>query len=307
MLFKNKANRAEITINNRNLHCSGICGYKKRQPYCDAFKLSLLRNINTNGMTKKEKERINKEVNESRKDIANYFDTVDQIYHADIAKYYHDKYMIKFVKTLQDSVLKEDLMRAIKKLGDSEIQEIPSNHNMVNSVITSYIDSNLVNYHYHRFNRELLWHTAAHIYFSRLKGYAYTGKYKVLFGSLNFGNQFNLTGCNDQTAELTLPHTYKTEVLGSGLEVIDNKYLTISLKAYDSIIKDCQMYQAELLKVKKIFRDSEIEQAYIAKLDNQVLIAKSHEQLMRKVIKAKESAKDNGSQPQNIPSNTIVA
>ena len=52
------------------------------------------------------------------------------------------------------------------------------------------------------------------------------------------------------------------------------------------------MYQAELLKVKRIFKDSEIEQAYIAKLDDQVVIAKTHEQLMRKVIKVKEAVKD---------------
>ena len=90
---------------------------------------------------------------------------------------------------------------------------------------------------------------------------------------------------SDYNLNITLPHSYKTKVLGSGLEVIDNKYLTITLTPYDSIIKDCTMYQVELLKVKKPFKDSEIEQAYIAKLDDQVLIAKSHEQLMRKVIK----------------------
>jgi len=104
--------------------------------------------------------------------------------------------------------------------------------------------------------------------------------------------------------DITLPHAYKTEVLGSGLEVIDHKYLTITLTPYDSIIKDCQMYQAELLKVKKIFRESEIEQAYIAKLDNEVLIAKSHEQLMRKVIKAKEAVRDNQSQSQSEADNS---
>ena len=285
MIFKNKTNQPQVTVNNCNMHFSGISGYQKRQPHCDAFKLSLLRNIRTNGMTNKKKESIKKEANEARKDIANYFDTVDQVYHADIAKYYHDKYMINFVKSLRDSALKEELIRAIKKLGDSEVHDIPSNHNMVNSVITSYVDKDLVKYHYHRLNRELLWHTAAHIYFWKLKGYAYTGKYKVKFGSLNFGNEFKLTGCNDETAEITLPHSYKTEVLGTGLELVNEKYLTISLKRYDSIIKDCTMYQAELLKVKKPFKDSEIEQAYIAKLDDQVLIAKSHEQLMRKVIK----------------------
>jgi hypothetical protein len=293
MIFKNKTNQTQVTINNRNLHFSDISGYKKRQPYSGAFKLSLLRNIATKSMSKKEKERIKKEAHKMRNDIAYYFNRVDLIYHADIAKYYHEKYMIKFVKTLQDSALKEDLMRAIKKLGDSEIQEIPSNHNMVNSAITSYSDSNIVKYHYHRFNRELLWRMAAHTYFWKLKLYADTGKYKVRFGSLNFGNEFKLTGCNDETVEITLPHSYKTEVLGSGLEVVNEKYLTLKLKQYDSIIKDCQVYQAELLKVKKPFRLSEVEQAYIAKLGDGVLIAKSHEQLMRKVIKKIELVKNN--------------
>ena len=51
------------------------------------------------------------------------------------------------------------------------------------------------------------------------------------------------------------------------------------------------MYQAQLLKVKKPFKDSQIEQAYIAKIDDHVLIAKSHELLMRKVIKAMEPNK----------------
>lgn len=64
------------------------------------------------------------------------------------------------------------------------------------------------------------------------------------------------------------------------------------------------MYQAELLKVKKIFKDSEIEQSYIAKLDNEVLIAKSHEQLMRKVIKAKEVVRD--SQRQSEADNSAI-
>ena len=65
------------------------------------------------------------------------------------------------------------------------------------------------------------------------------------------------------------------------------------MKQYDSIIKDCQVYQAELLKVKKPFRLSEVEQAYIARLDDQVVIAKTHEQLMRKVIKEIELVKNN--------------
>ena len=73
------------------------------------------------------------------------------------------------------------------------------------------------------------------------------------------------------------------------------------------LIKDCQMYQVELLKVKKIFRDSEIEQAYIATLDNQVLIAKSHEQLMRKVIKAKEVVRDSQRQSEADNSATVAA
>ena len=114
-------------------------------------------------------------------------------------------------------------------------------------------------------------------------------------GTLKFGDKFKLHGEYLSVIDITFPHTYKSQVLGSGLEVIDNKYLTITLTPYDSIIKDCQMYQAELLKVKKIFKDSEIEQAYLAKLDDQVVIAKTHEQLMRKVIKVKEAFKDNHS------------
>ena len=48
------------------------------------------------------------------------------------------------------------------------------------------------------------------------------------------------------------------------------------------------MYQAQVLKVKKPFKDSQIEQAYIAKIDDHVLLTKSHELLMRKVIKEVE-------------------
>jgi hypothetical protein len=149
MIFKNKGKQPKATINNRHLHYSGICKYRQSEPHNDAFKLALLRIIDTNGMSDEEKERINKETNETHKSIGEYFDSVDQADDFDISKYYHDKYMVKFVKTLQDSVFKEELTRSITKYDHDDLQEIPSDYNMVNSVITSYSENRLINYHYH--------------------------------------------------------------------------------------------------------------------------------------------------------------
>ena len=302
MIFKHKNKQPQVTINNRHLHYSGICKYRQSEPYHDAFKLALLRRIDTNSMSDEEKERINKETNETHKSIAEYFDTVDQADTFEISKYYHDKYLPKFTDTLEDSAFKSYLVRYIEK---SNLENMPSDYNVVNSLITSYSDNNLINFHYHRLNQELFWQIAQHLYFRQLKTYADTGKYRVQFGKLNFADEFKLTGANDCTAQLTLPYSYKWQVLGSGLEVINGKYLTISLRQYDSIIKDCTMYQAQLLKVKKPFKDSQIEQAYIAKIDDRVLIAKSHELLMRKVIKEVDKVRKN--QAEEVDLDNIAA
>jgi hypothetical protein len=106
----------------------------------------------------------------------------------------------------------------------------------------------------------------------RPNGQYFSGElYEVKFGELNFANEFDLQGSNDHSVKLTLPQTYKIEVMGSGLEVIDSKYLTITLKEYTSIIVNCAMYHADVLKVVKPFNASEIEQMHIAKLGDIVL------------------------------------
>ena len=73
--------------------------------------------------------------------------------------------------------------------------------------------------------------------------------------------------------------------MGSGLEVIDSKYLTVTLKEYNSIIVNCAMYHADVLKVVKPFNASVIEQMHIAKLGDTVLYAKTNQLLTKKVLK----------------------
>lgn len=180
----------------------------------------------------------------------------------------------------------------------ADYEAIKPNYNVINNAINYSAapkDREDMRKKYLEFNHSLLFSAFCRSTLLKISNYPRNGKYEIRKGTLKFGDKFKLHGEYLSVIDITLPHTYKSQVLGSGLEVIDNKYLTITLTPYDSIIKDCQMYQAELLKVKKIFKDSEIEQAYLAKLDDQVVIAKTHEQLMRKVIKVKEAFKDNHS------------
>jgi len=189
----------------------------------------------------------------------------------------------------------------------ADYEAIKPDYNVINNAINysgDAKDKKDIRNKYLEFNHRLLFSAFYRSSLLKISTYPRNGKYEIRDGTLKFGDNFKLHGEYLSLIDITLPHAYKTEVLGSGLEVIDHKYLTITLTPYDSIIKDCQMYQAELLKVKKIFRESEIEQAYIAKLDNEVLIAKSHEQLMRKVIKAKEAVRDNQSQSQSEADNS---
>ncbi|WP_440618008.1 hypothetical protein, partial [Cysteiniphilum sp. 6C5] len=215
-----------------------------------------------------------------------------------LPNYYHGKKIAKVMNMLNDSDFKQTFVSIFYSYHEEE--QRGQFHSAINSII-NYNSKNTTTFsrmseEYLKLNHRLLWKALEESTLKYINAYSVKGRYQIYLGLLTFGDVFSLDCNNPNHAKLTLPHTYKTEVLGSGLEVIDNKYLTITLTPYDSIIKDCQMYQAELLKVKKIFKDSEIEQAYIAKLDNQVLIAKSHAQLMRKVIKVKEAVKDNQSQ-----------
>ena len=82
--------------------------------------------------------------------------------------------------------------------------------------------------------------------------------------------------------------------MGSGLEVIDSKYLTVRLKEYTSIIVDCDMYHADVLKAVKPFNASEIEHIHIAKLGDTVLYAKTNQQLTKKVLKHFEEINELG-------------
>ena len=76
--------------------------------------------------------------------------------------------------------------------------------------------------------------------------------------------------------------------------MIDNKYLAVTLKEYTSIIVNCAMYHADVLKVVKPFNSSEIEQLHIAKLGDTILYAKTNQQLTKKVLKHFEEINELG-------------
>ncbi|WP_151193804.1 hypothetical protein [Cysteiniphilum sp. JM-1] len=293
MLFKNKANQPEITTNNTNLYLSGMYGlgnYSKAYAV-QGFKLAILRKVDLNTLCDSSRKEVTERMNRLHKEIAG-----DIKYQAGKSA---DRCIDHFVQK-RLFTLSHELPNS--RFADHVWYNVEPSYRHEEISDDSYINSAINNENkgfsslYKLMLARKLWQSLNRASLEHINVYTTTGKYRVIDGYLYFGDRFNLEYNDNYSTQLTLPHTYKTDVLGSGLEVIDSKYLTITLTPYDSIIKDCQMYQAELLKVKKIFRDSEIEQAYIAKLDNQVLIAKSHEQLMRKVIKAKEVVRDSQSQ-----------
>ncbi|WP_192485371.1 MULTISPECIES: hypothetical protein [Cysteiniphilum] len=293
MLFKNKTNQPEITTNNTNLYLGGMYGlgnYSKAYAV-QGFKLAILRKIDLKALCDDSKEAVTKRMNELHKDIAK-----DINYQAGKSAdrcidHFVQKRLFQLSHELPNSRFADHVWY---KVEPSYRHEEIRDDGYINSAINN--ENKGFSSLYKLMLARKLWQSLSSASLERINIYETTGKYRVIDGYLYFGDRFNLEYNDNYSTQLTLPHTYKTEVLGSGLEVIDNKYLTITLTPYDSIIKDCQMHQAELLKVKKLFKDSEIEQAYIAKLDDQVVIAKTHEQLMRKVIKVKEAVKDSHSQ-----------
>jgi hypothetical protein len=57
------------------------------------------------------------------------------------------------------------------------------------------------------------------------------------------------------------------------LEVIDPKYLTKNLSPLNNLIKVCELYHFEALKIATPFMFSVIEILYVAKFNDQVLYA----------------------------------
>ena len=295
MIFKNKTNQPQVTLQNMKLnriHIKTFIDDGLSNLY--ALKLAEFRQIDTKILTSDEMKFYKSQYREAHKKLAKQIKHEADHYIYDVPKYYHRKKMIKLLQELNNSKFKDELQ---KEMSHYDVEDFyNSDHATINKTINQHARMNdnhkYISDNYLGANHDLLWKILEIVSLSKISSYPDKGKYQIKLGSLKFSDNFNIISRSDYNINITLPHSYKTEVLGSGLEVIDNKYLTITLTPYDSIIKDCQMYQAELLKVKKIFKDSEIEQAYLAKLDNQVVIAKTHEQLMRKVIKVKEAVRD---------------
>jgi hypothetical protein len=299
MLFKNKTNQPQITTQNMSLYFSGTinsCEIDYLNEY--ALQLAMLRKVDLSQLNDKQTKRFKERYAKKHKELAAQISEQNAMYLYNIPSHYSDKIKDKMIDQLNESKFKSWL-KTICKRDIADDEAVKPNYSVINNAInysSNPKDREDIRKKYLEFNHRLLFSAFYRATLLKISNFPRNGKHEIRDGTLKFGDNFKLHSEYFHLIDITLPHAYKTEVLGSGLEVIDNKYLTITLTPYDSIIKDCQMYQAELLKVKKIFKDSEIEQAYIAKLDDEVLVAKSHDQLMRKVIKVKEAVKDNHSQ-----------
>jgi hypothetical protein len=268
--------------------------------------LAMLRKVDLSQLNDKQIKRFKERYRKKHKELAAQIAEQNAMYLYNIPSHYSNKNKGKMIDQLNESKFKSWL-KTICERDNVDNEEMKPDYKVINNAINYSVqakDKADIRKKYLEFNHRLLFSAFYRSTLLKILNFPRNGKHEIRDGTLKFGDNFKLHGEYFHLIDITLPHAYKTEVLGSGLEVIDSKYLTIALTPYDSIIKDCQMYQAELLKVKKIFRDSEIEQAYIAKLDNQVLIAKSHEQLMRKVIKLmepqKEKINEQGANDKNI-------
>ena len=310
MIFKNKTNQPEITTQNMSVYFSGTinsCDIDYLNEY--ALQLAMLRKVDLSRLNDKQIKRFKERYAKKHKEIAAKVSEQDSLYLYTVSRHYSNKIKGKMIDQLNESKFKSWL-KAICERDIVDNEETKPDYKVINNAINYSAqakDKTDIRNKYLEFNHRLLFSAFYRSTLLKISNFPRNGKHEIRDGTLKFGDNFKLHSEYSHLIDITLPHSYKTEVLGSGLEVIDNKYLTITLKPYDSIIKDCQMYQAELLKVKKIFKDSEIEQAYVAKLDDQVVIAKTHEQLMRKVIKIKEVVKDNHSQSEADNSATVAA
>jgi len=294
-IFKNKGKQAEGTTKNHHIKNIFRLGWSDSDDrLCSGFNMVTLRALLKYKKTDKE-DIINykKELNKNRKEIVKSYDGFGDYCRNRIMHHYAKKYLLNVCSQLAESDFKRGLSFAIGcDILDGNSDDKVERTNLIgNSAYHTSIANNYVEEIRHRFY--LAFESA---YLRGLKNYATSGKYEVrkYFGSLNFADNFELNGCSDRKVNLTLPHSYKTEVMGSGLEVIDNKYLTVTLKEYNSIIVNCEMYHADVLKVIKPFNASEIEQMHIAKLDDTVLYAKTNQLLTKKVLKHFEEVNELG-------------
>jgi len=294
-IFKNKGKQAEGTTKNHHIKNVFRLGYSDSdQRLNSGFNMVSLQALLEYKDTDKE-DVINykNELNKNRKEIAKSYDEFHHYYIREIVEYYSKKYFLKVYNKLVESDFKYRLGFAVgSDILDGNKEDKPKRSDLLaDSDYHKGIASNYVEK-----IRRSFYLAFESAYLRGLKNYATSGKYEVrkYFGSLNFADNFELNGCSDRKVNLTLPHSYKTEVMGSGLEVIDSKYLTVNLKEYTSIIVNCAMYHADVLKVVKPFNASEIEQLHIAKLGDTVLYAKTNQQLTKKVLKHFEEINELG-------------
>ena len=285
-IFKNKGKQAEGTTQNHHIKNIFKLGWSDSdQRLSNGFNMVGLKALLEYKDTDKEDTiKYKNELNKNRKEIAKSYDGFGDYCRNRIMHHYAKKYLLNVCSQLAESDFKRGLSFAIgcDILDGNSDDKVELTSLIANAEYHTEIASNYVEK-----IRRSFYLAFESAYLRGMKNYATSGKYEVrkYFGSLNFADDFELNGNSDRKVNLTLPHSYKTEVMGSGLEVIDNKYLTVTLKEYNSIIVNCAMYHADVLKVIKPFNASEIEQMHIAKLGDTVLYAKTNQLLTKKVLK----------------------
>ena len=292
-IFKNKGKQAEGTTKNHNLKNVFGLGYGDNDDrLCNGFDMVSLSNLLADkAINKIDTIKYKAERNKRRKAIASSYDEFHYYHQRQLVGYYSRKYLLSEYNQLVESDFKYRLNFVIGNVDSDHTEDDRAEHTMFlgNAEYHAEIASDYVEK-----IRGNLFLALDFAYLRGMKNYATGGKYEVKFGELNFANEFDLQGSNDHSVKLTLPQTYKTEVMGSGLEVIDSKYLTVTLKEYTSIIVNCSMFYADVLKVIKPFNASEVEQLHIAKLGDTVLYAKTNQQLTKKVLKNFEEINELG-------------
>jgi len=283
-IFKNKGKQAEGTTKNHNIkNVFGLAYGDNDDRLCNGFDMVSLSNLLDDKETNKaDTIKYKSERNKRRKAIASSYDEFHYYHQRQLVGYYSRKYLLSEYNQLVGSDFKYRLDFVIGNVDSDHTEDDRAEHTMflANAEYHTEIASDYVEK-----IRRSFYLALDFAYLRGMKNYATGGKYEVKFGELNFADEFDLQGSNDHSVKLTLPHSYKTEVMGSGLEVIDSKYLTVRLKEYASIIVNCAMYHADVLKVVKPFNSSEVEQLHIAKLGDTVLYAKTNQQLTKKVLK----------------------